>query len=371
MYILVNLFVLFLFHSRTAAQNCSVLACSSSSSSIPIRFPFRLEGSQQPVSCGYPGFTLSCDDHGRTILRLPHSGEFFVRDINFLTQQILLHDPADCLPTRLLQLNLSDSPFLATYYENYTFLDCPMKLKSSAIGCLSNSTHTVLASSDESFVQAMATVCSIMVSRPIPISWPVQYNQGLSDYLNRDLQLSWSTPDCMDCEMKGGMCNFASKGSQNIGCFNIPATDRTSKGLLIFRIVCLTIALPAIMSSFGIGVFICCKDRRQGRNRANNPLQSIDLAAVIPQPSIVTVGLDESTIESFTKIVLGESLRLSGPNDNICPICLADYKPKEILRCIPECTHCFHAECIDEWLKISSMCPVCRNSPSPVPPNDT
>lgn len=148
-------------------------------------------------------------------------------------------------------------------------------------------------------------------------------------------------------------------------------SDRTSKGLLIFRIVCLTIALPAIMSSFGIGVFICCKDRRQGRNRANNPLQSIDLAAVIPQPSIVTVGLDESTIESFTKIVLGESLRLSGPNDNICPICLADYMPKEILRCIPECTHCFHAECIDEWLKISSMCPVCRNSPSPVPPNDT
>ncbi|KAF8026982.1 hypothetical protein BT93_E0030 [Corymbia citriodora subsp. variegata] len=370
MYILVNLFVLFLFHSRTAAQNCSVMACSSSSS-IPIRFPFHLEGSQQPESCGYPGFSLSCDDRGRTILRLPHSGEFFIREINFPMQQILLHDPGDCLPKRLLELNLSGSPFLATIYENYTFLDCPMKLTNSAIGCLGNSTHTVLASSNESFVRSMALVCRVMVSRPIPISWPVQYYQGPSDYLNQDLQLSWFTPDCIDCEMKGGACGFASNGSQDIGCFSIPAIDRASKGLLVFRIICLTIALPAIISSIGIGVFICSKHQRRSRNGANNSLQSTDPAAVIPQPSILTVGLDESTIESFTKIVLGESLRLSGPNDNICPICLAEYQPKEILRCIPECTHCFHAECIDEWLKISSMCPVCRNSPSPVPPDDT
>ncbi|XP_030468279.2 putative RING-H2 finger protein ATL21A [Syzygium oleosum] len=370
MYILVNLFVLFLFQSRTAAQNCSVTACGGGSS-IPIRFPFCLESSQQPESCGYPGFKLSCDGRGTTILRLRHSGEFFVREINFPMQQIQLYDPGDCLPKRLLQLNLSDSPFSASYYENYTFLDCPMKLTYSAIACLSNSTRTVLASSDESFVKTMAAVCSIMVSRPIPLSWPVQYDQGPSDYLNQDLLLSWFTPDCIDCEMKGGMCGFASNGSQNIGCFSIPATDRTSKGLLIFRIICLTVALPAIISSIGIGVFICCTDRRLGSNRASNSLQSIDPAAVTPQPSIVTVGLDESTIESFTKIVLGESLRLSGPNDNICPICLAEYRPKEILRCIPKCTHCFHAECIDEWLKISSMCPVCRNSASPVPPDDT
>ncbi|XP_048132695.1 RING-H2 finger protein ATL22-like isoform X2 [Rhodamnia argentea] len=347
--------------SRTAAQNCSVMACSSSS--IPVRFPFRLEDRWQPESCGYPGFNLSCDDLGRTIMRLPYSGEFFVREINFPVQQIQLYDPGDCLPKRLLQLNLSDSPFSTTYYENFTFLDCPVNLTSrySAIGCLSNSTRTVLASSDESFVKSMATVCSIIVSRPIPISWPIQYDQGPPDFLNQDLQLSWFTPDCIDCEMEGGVCGFASNSSQNIGCFRIPAKGRMRKGLLVFGIVCLTITLPAIFSSLGIGVFICCTDRRR----------STDPAAVIPQPSIVAVGLDDSTIESFTKIVLGESLRLTGPNDNICPICLAEYRPKEILRCIPACGHCFHAECIDEWLKMSSKCPVCRNSASPVPPNDT
>ncbi|KAI3441733.1 Non-specific lipid-transfer protein [Psidium guajava] len=331
--------------SRTAAQNCSVMACSSSS--IPVRFPFRLEDRRQPESCGYPGFNLSCDDLGSTTMRLPHSGEFFVREINFPGQQIRLYDPGDCLPRRLLQLNLSDSPFSATYYENFTFLDCPMNLtsRSSAIGCLSNRTRTVLASSDESFVNSMATVCSTMFSRRIPISWPIPYDQGPSVFLNQDLQLSWLTPDCVDCEMKGGTCGFASNSSQNTGCFSIPATGRTSKSVLIFRIICLTIALPAIFSSLGIGFFICCRDRRQ----------STDPATVTPQPSVVAVGLDDSTIESFTKIVLGESLRLSGPNDNICAICLAEYQPKEILRCIPECAHCFHAACIDEWLKMSSL----------------
>ncbi|KAH9698341.1 hypothetical protein KPL71_023975 [Citrus sinensis] len=64
----------------------------------------------------------------------------------------------------------------------------------------------------------------------------------------------------------------------------------------------------------------------------------------------MTVGLDESTIESFQKLVLGESKRLPEPNSSTCPICLSEYLSQETIRCIPECKHCFHAECIDEWL---------------------
>ncbi|KAK4379223.1 hypothetical protein RND71_001085 [Anisodus tanguticus] len=82
-----------------------------------------------------------------------------------------------------------------------------------------------------------------------------------------------------------------------------------------------------------------------------------------PQPA-ATTGLDVSTVESHTKVVLGESRRVPGPTHETCPICLAEYHPKEIVKCIPECEHCFHAECIDEWLKINGSCPVCRNNPS-------
>jgi hypothetical protein len=56
-------------------------------------------------------------------------------------------------------------------------------------------------------------------------------------------------------------------------------------------------------------------------------------------------------------------LRLPKPNDNTCPICLSEYQPKETLKTIPECQHCFHAECIDEWLSLNATCPICRNSP--------
>lgn len=81
------------------------------------------------------------------------------------------------------------------------------------------------------------------------------------------------------------------------------------------------------------------------------------------QSAIATTGLNRATIDSYPKIVLGESKRLPNPNDGTCPICLSDYQPKETLRTIPECNHYFHAECIDEWLKLNATCPLCRNTP--------
>lgn len=74
-------------------------------------------------------------------------------------------------------------------------------------------------------------------------------------------------------------------------------------------------------------------------------------------------GLDDETIESYAKVVVGDSKRIPGPNDISCPICLTDYCPKDTLRTIPECKHCFHSDCVDEWLRANPTCPLCRNSP--------
>ncbi|KAH0722190.1 hypothetical protein KY285_004807 [Solanum tuberosum] len=63
------------------------------------------------------------------------------------------------------------------------------------------------------------------------------------------------------------------------------------------------------------------------------------------------------------KVVLGESLRLPGLNALTCPICLVEYSAGDSIRLIPMCQHCFHVQCVDEWLKMKSTCPVCRNSP--------
>ncbi|XP_052180692.1 uncharacterized protein LOC127793929 [Diospyros lotus] len=114
----------------------------------------------------------------------------------------------------------------------------------------------------------------------------------------------------------------------------------------------LTELLGHLLSSYG------------GRRRRRGPMVEFTSASVAPQPTAATA---EPTIESLPKVVLGESRRLPKPNYNTCPICLTEYRPKETLRCLPECQHCFHADCVDEWLRLNASCPVCRTSPERSP----
>ncbi|KAL2251265.1 UNVERIFIED_CONTAM: RING-H2 finger protein ATL60 [Sesamum indicum] len=43
-----------------------------------------------------------------------------------------------------------------------------------------------------------------------------------------------------------------------------------------------------------------------------------------------------------------------------CAICLSDVCGGDGYRKLPECGHCFHAQCIDAWFKSHSTCPLCR-----------
>lgn len=133
----------------------------------------------------------------------------------------------------------------------------------------------------------------------------------------------------------------------------------------MFRILCLSIAIPAVTCAVVIGISTCCMDRcRRGTTQRDSTLTVVNPH----RPNPLVVGLDDSTIESYQKVVLGESKRLpGGPNDGTCPICLSEYCSKDTVRCIPECKHCFHAECVDAWLRVNSTCPVCRKSPSHSP----
>jgi Ring finger domain len=42
-----------------------------------------------------------------------------------------------------------------------------------------------------------------------------------------------------------------------------------------------------------------------------------------------------------------------------CLICQYDYEKDESLRRLP-CNHCFHQECVDEWLRAHDSCPYCK-----------
>ncbi|KAE9619543.1 putative transcription factor C2H2 family [Lupinus albus] len=87
-----------------------------------------------------------------------------------------------------------------------------------------------------------------------------------------------------------------------------------------------------------------------------------------PQHSILDVGLDESTILSYPKMVYSEAkLSKSDWTATCCSICLSDYKANDMLRVLPDCEHLFHPKCIDPWLRLHPTCPVCRTSPFPTP----
>jgi hypothetical protein len=54
-----------------------------------------------------------------------------------------------------------------------------------------------------------------------------------------------------------------------------------------------------------------------------------------------------------------------GKDDNDCDVkclvCQFPYEKGDVLRRLP-CMHCFHAECVDQWLKSKDCCPYCRTT---------
>ncbi|KAK6912670.1 Zinc finger, RING-type [Dillenia turbinata] len=55
-----------------------------------------------------------------------------------------------------------------------------------------------------------------------------------------------------------------------------------------------------------------------------------------------------------------EKERTISGEDAVCCICLGKYVNNDDLRELP-CSHFFHKDCIDKWLKINAMCPLCKS----------
>ncbi|KAL8542827.1 hypothetical protein ACS0TY_003641 [Phlomoides rotata] len=66
-------------------------------------------------------------------------------------------------------------------------------------------------------------------------------------------------------------------------------------------------------------------------------------------------GLDESIIKT---IPLSVYTRKSGLYD--CAVCLLEFEENDYVRTLPVCTHAFHVDCIDIWLRSHANCPLCR-----------
>lgn len=108
-----------------------------------------------------------------------------------------------------------------------------------------------------------------------------------------------------------------------------------------------------------------------------NRVPSFSSSSSAPPPP--ALGLDGPTIESccpkfpYARHVAPQQQqqqqRQKGRRGVVgpCAICLGDYEEGEMVRVVLECDHSFHARCVDEWLRMSATCPVCRSSPVPSP----
>ncbi|KAI9110704.1 hypothetical protein K1719_018142 [Acacia pycnantha] len=127
---------------------------------------------------------------------------------------------------------------------------------------------------------------------------------------------------------------------------------RSRKVLFIIFLFCLILLI--------ILLFICarwiCRYRdhlpttfhsSQVRHAASPPSQGLDLDSIKKLPIIL------HQVPSDSDCALEETE---------CCICLSVFEDGEKLKVLPGCKHCFHCQCVDNWLINHSSCPLCRAS---------
>ncbi|KAG8363258.1 hypothetical protein BUALT_Bualt19G0003500 [Buddleja alternifolia] len=327
-------------------------------------YPFKLQTSQPPTNCSY--INLSCnateDNHETTIVNLPYGGDFYVRYIEYYNTYIKLYDPGACLMGRLMNLNLSSSPFKAIFYENYTFYTCPVTADViynyvSRIDCLSNATNSSVVSTSMLPPDFMLeSGCEVIGSWLLPVLVPGQFEFNGSD---GDLYLTWNFTRCRVCQDEidlppdtDGPDNPWAKFAGS--SFFIP-TFGVMAMLLVACLMRITTTIMGRITTTIMGRYVT-----DPTFPTSETLPESDTAATAPPQSSIG-GLDDSKINSLTQlVVLSENRRNLEPDSNTCSICLESYEPQDLLRSIAKCEHCFHADCIELWLKKNRTCPVCR-----------
>ncbi|KAF5442267.1 hypothetical protein F2P56_034946 [Juglans regia] len=260
--------------------------------------------SRQPESCGYPGFDLFCNEAGQTLMKLPG-----LYSGEFMVEGIEYHKQEIWLndpKSCLPKLILFHNLSAGSPFKGVNYQDFTF------FNC------------SESF----------------------------------DLGVSRLTP--IVCLSDSNYTVFATSSARVI--------EILSTTCKLFKTVSVPVQSPfdeqILSSDLSDDLRLTWDEPGCGKRR--DPIPELN-PSVAPQSTLV-LGLDGPTIESYPKIVLGESRRLPKPDDHTCPICLSEYRPKETLKPIPKCQHCFHAACIDEWLKLNATCPICRNPPpQPLP----
>ncbi|KAG8496825.1 hypothetical protein CXB51_008039 [Gossypium anomalum] len=323
--------------------------------------------------------------------------------------------------------DLSGTPFQTVYLRNFTLLNCSNDVPFwypefvTYISCLSSeNNYTVAISVDrpDLFVPFSSCLEIATVSVSSLLKW---------EYLTDTMWLTWNEPDCKRCLKSGGVCKYNKNTGFDVGySVDLdPGSSNLAKyfaiflAVSVFFIVGLVICISRVKcclhkwrntntETFTYGSTILQSnavkkglDQRViemyptmvfgGSRELPNPNDSICSICLVEYQAKDTLKTTPSeffleSLNGLFKFLLGTPVivivvcivyynvrvhcydhghhpNLPRPNDNTCSIRLSEYQAKETIRTIPYCSHYFHANCIDEWLKLNAACPVCHNTP--------
>jgi len=111
-------------------------------------------------------------------------------------------------------------------------------------------------------------------------------------------------------------------------------------------------------------LLIACFLARTCRRFFPNTSSSSSLRDVEPVDSMMVEeeppeGLDELVINSIPSFIYNTTTTKSKQEE--CSICLAEFKDNDHVRTLPLCSHIFHLDCVDVWLRSNPNCPLCRS----------
>ncbi|XP_072956865.1 RING-H2 finger protein ATL65 [Typha angustifolia] len=74
-------------------------------------------------------------------------------------------------------------------------------------------------------------------------------------------------------------------------------------------------------------------------------------------------GLDDAAIKAIPISHFSKSkAKYLASTNRDCAVCLLEFEDDDYLRTLPFCSHAFHVDCIDVWLRSHANCPLCRTA---------
>ncbi|KAK4741133.1 hypothetical protein SAY87_024721 [Trapa incisa] len=107
------------------------------------------------------------------------------------------------------------------------------------------------------------------------------------------------------------------------------------------------------------------------RRRVHRSASSVDFGSPtttgffdspFPDPTFhYSYGLDDSVIKTIPlSLYTSKMNKYGGAAIRECAVCLLEFEEDDYVRTLPVCSHAFHVDCIDVWLRSQANCPLCR-----------